>query len=552
MKPVPLVGAVALAAFLLVAPAQARADAAGRRRRSPSLALLVYGSGLVELPERREAARGRRARRSARGPTWSSACSPSSRPARSSGCSRPGETAMIVGGVVAGQGEIDARRADRDRLGLRRRRRPDELLRSAAGSGAAFLVKHGPKVSDHRGAPRTRSRASSSATAARRSSSGASSASCARSRRSWPARRGMPLRRFLPYDVLGAGAVGDDVLLARLRLLAELRQASSTTPSKGALALGTVDRGRRRRIVWLCRWLRERRAPRAAARGSTAARPAGAAAAGRGRCGRCGAVARGRGASSGTASRPGELGLELTTLLAVARASARSPSSGLRRRRSTTSALDRRRRRARSTSADDLRARPARRRREGRHRRSARCAVVGVAARARGGRCSCAARRAIEAVALVAGLLLTYGVVHVAKAAEDRPRPAEPARRRPRASSFPSGHAAYAVALGRDRGRRSAARCPGCARGAALVVAAVVLAVAVGADARLPARALPLRRRSAGAGLAAAIFAAVRHGARWSSAIVRHNGAPRMSNESITYLVAAVLRRLRPRRLRRR
>ena len=69
------------------------ARGADRRRRHPPAEL-------------REAARGRRQGARHRGPTASSACSPSSRPGAFLGFIAPGETAVIVGGLVAGQGQI--------------------------------------------------------------------------------------------------------------------------------------------------------------------------------------------------------------------------------------------------------------------------------------------------------------------------------------------------------------------------------------------------------------------------------------------------------------
>jgi membrane protein DedA with SNARE-associated domain/membrane-associated phospholipid phosphatase len=54
-------------------------------------------------------------------------------------------------------------------------------------------------------------------------------------------------------------------------------------------------------------------------------------------------------------------------------------------------------------------------------------------------------RRVAELVVLVAGMGLIYAAVHIAKAAVDRPRPAAPLIDTA-ASSYPSGHAAYATA----------------------------------------------------------------------------------------------------------
>jgi undecaprenyl-diphosphatase len=55
-------------------------------------------------------------------------------------------------------------------------------------------------------------------------------------------------------------------------------------------------------------------------------------------------------------------------------------------------------------------------------------------------------RRYVEAGALVLGLALSYAAVHVAKAAYDRLRPENPLVNTD-LSAYPSGHAAYAVAL---------------------------------------------------------------------------------------------------------
>jgi membrane protein DedA with SNARE-associated domain len=85
-------------------------------------------------------------------------------------------------------------------------------------------------------------------------------------------------------------------------------------------------------------------------------------------------------------------------------------------------------------------------------------------------------RRTAEVVVLLAGLGLIYAAVHIAKAAVDRPRPAGPLVETS-LSSYPSGHAAYATAwiavavlLRRRLGLASAA----------LVAGGIVIAAAVG------------------------------------------------------------------------
>ena len=89
-------------------------------------------------------------------------------------------------------------------------------------------------------------------------------------------------------------------------------------------------------------------------------------------------------------------------------------------------------------------------------------------------------RRPYELTVLVVGTLLVYAGVHITKDAVDRPRPAGPLVDAA-GSSFPSGHAAYAtiyVALGLILARVL----PGLASRAAVVVATIVLAALIGAS----------------------------------------------------------------------
>jgi membrane protein DedA with SNARE-associated domain/membrane-associated phospholipid phosphatase len=86
-------------------------------------------------------------------------------------------------------------------------------------------------------------------------------------------------------------------------------------------------------------------------------------------------------------------------------------------------------------------------------------------------------RRVAELIVLLAGLGLTYAAVHIAKAAVDRPRPAAPLVETS-LSAYPSGHAAYAtvwIAVAILLTRRL-----GLASYAALVTGAIVLAAAIG------------------------------------------------------------------------
>jgi undecaprenyl-diphosphatase len=113
-------------------------------------------------------------------------------------------------------------------------------------------------------------------------------------------------------------------------------------------------------------------------------------------------------------------------------------------------------------------------------------------------------RHVADAGVLLAGALLTFAVVHVTKAALDRPRP-ELALVETQLAGYPSGHAAYAVgwiaiavALWRA--------IPWVAGRVAVVVTAVVLAVAVGLT-RVQLRAHYLSDVVGGWGLALSLFA---------------------------------------------
>jgi membrane protein DedA with SNARE-associated domain/membrane-associated phospholipid phosphatase len=131
-----------------------------------------------------------------------------------------------------------------------------------------------------------------------------------------------------------------------------------------------------------------------------------------------------------------------------------------------------------------------------------------------------ARRRVAEAVTLVLGLVLLYIAVQETKAGIDRPRPERPAVAASK-SSFPSGHAAYstawvAVAV-------STTRMLGIAGRAALVVGAIAVSAAVGAT-RMYLRVHFFSDVAGGWGLGFGIFATL-------AAItlivthIRHNGA---------------------------
>ena len=88
-----------------------------------------------------------------------------------------------------------------------------------------------------------------------------------------------------------------------------------------------------------------------------------------------------------------------------------------------------------------------------------------------------ARRRPVEVVALVGGFVLVYVAVQIAKAGVDRPRP-EGALVDTKGSAFPSGHAAYATAWA--AAAVALTEMVGLARRAALVTAGVVVTAAVG------------------------------------------------------------------------
>ena len=241
---------------------------------------------------------------------------------------------MIVGGLVAGQGADLAVRADRDRVGVRGARRPHvvqagppararlaaaarraaEDHRGAAADGRGLL--RAPRRRDDPGRPLPRLRAPARAVHRRR-------------------RRGCRCGRFLPYDVLGAGRV-DGHVLRRSATCSGSRSTSSPPTSRAGCSRSA------RSSCWSAgssALVQLRRNPERAREGARLARraqrPAWLAVR---RAGRPAAVARGLtpdrlGRRHGRALRPraltpGELGLELTTLLALWRsAPSRSSSS---------------------------------------------------------------------------------------------------------------------------------------------------------------------------------------------------------------------------------
>jgi undecaprenyl-diphosphatase len=133
-----------------------------------------------------------------------------------------------------------------------------------------------------------------------------------------------------------------------------------------------------------------------------------------------------------------------------------------------------------------------------------------------------ARRRWTDLVVLIGGTGLIYAVVHIAKAAIDRPRPADPLVETS-LSSFPSGHAAYAtvwIAVALIVTRRI-----GLAVNATLVTVAIVLAAAIGFS-RIYLRAHYWSDVAAGWGIGCGIFAALAAIALIVN-YVRHNGGQR-------------------------
>jgi membrane protein DedA with SNARE-associated domain/membrane-associated phospholipid phosphatase len=115
-----------------------------------------------------------------------------------------------------------------------------------------------------------------------------------------------------------------------------------------------------------------------------------------------------------------------------------------------------------------------------------------------------ARRRLTEGLALVPAYILTYAGVHIAKAATDRPRPLDPLVDTA-GSAYPSGHAAYAVAWAACA-IAVAHAIPGMVRRALFVGLAIGLTVAIGLS-RVYLRAHWLTDVLGGAGLGAAAFA---------------------------------------------
>jgi undecaprenyl-diphosphatase len=489
----PIVAAVLLAAFVVLR----------RRRLEPTLkiggalavlALLVYGSGVVALPDFKKIVEDAGNKLG----NWTYlvvGLMAFFETGAFVGLIAPGETFLIFGGVVAGQGTISlvALIAITWTCAV-----AGDLASYYAGRrlGRDFLLKHGPKVQiteerihsveaffdRHGGKAIFLGRFVGLVRAVNPFLAGSS---------------GMPLRRFLPYDVVGAGAWATMLLVLGYVFWQSFDRVLHYA-EQGTLALGTTivviaclvwlvrrfrdEERRQAAMAWTDRQL-DRPVLRPLAR---VIRP----------------VARwARGPLRFFWNRitPGQLGLELTTLLAIAAVGSFAfAADAITLRDQDLVAGDRTAfdwaDKIRSGTLEDIAKAVT-------YLGSLTVVVIAtlvtiVVLLTR--------RRIIESVTLAAGLLVTWAAVHIFKAAIDRPRPADPLVDTV-GQSYPSGHAAYAVAwiaiavvLTRTL--------PGLARTTVAIIGSIVVAVAVGLT-RVYLRAHYLSDVVGGAGLAAAIFA---------------------------------------------
>jgi membrane protein DedA with SNARE-associated domain/membrane-associated phospholipid phosphatase len=494
MRPVWLAAAVLLAAYLIWR----------RRRLEPTMlvggglaaiAAAAYGLGLFELPNLDELLQDVG---STLGP-WTYLlvgvlCFLES--GAFVGLLIPGETAIVIGGFVAGQGEIDvilliaiawttAVAGDLVSFGLGRR------------LGREFLVEHGGRVQitearieqverfydRHGGKAVFLGRWVGLVRAVSPFLAGSS---------------GMPLRRFLPYDVLAAGGMVTLFALLGFVFWHSLDKVLEIA-RKGLLALG-ITIALVVGVVAAVQWLRKQENRRRLTAWFAAHE----------RTPLLGLAIRGGRVVGHRLARParfvwdrltpGELGLELTTLLAVAAVGgfvffgyliaidpAIELTAGDRRGVRWSNALE-------TAWLTDL----------------AKALTHLGALPVAGGALIVTAlvllwrRHGLEGLALIGGLALTYAGVQITKAAFGRPRPLEPLLDAS-GSAYPSGHAAYAVcwvAVGvalRHAFPRLAVR-------AGLLIAGLVVAVVVGLT-RIYLRVHWFSDVAGGWGLACACFA---------------------------------------------
>lgn len=408
----------------------------------------------------------------------------------------PGETAIMVGGLVAGQGQIEivtliaivwtaAVAGDVTSFLIGRR------------LGRAFLVRHGPRFQitpprlaqvegffeRHGGKAVLIGRFVGLVRAVAPFLAGSS---------------GMKLRRFLPYDVIGAGLWSATFCILGYVFWRSFDQLVHVA-KQGAFALGTtitVVVG----VVVVVRWLRvpEHRDRLRAWLQEQERRPA------------LGPAVRAlrrvwhrvRGPLRFLWDRitPGQLGLELTTLLAIAAVGLFNLVGPLLTLRDSASVAGDRwaadlAERLREDWIDDL------------ARTVTELGYLPVAG-------SVVAltvlvllvrREIVEGVVLGIGMALTVVVVNVVKELEDRPRPTGSLVDTGTSASYPSGHAAYAVAYVAVAVALARAL-PGLASRAAIVVVAVVVA-AIAALSRVYLRAHHFSDVLGGVGTAMACFA---------------------------------------------
>jgi undecaprenyl-diphosphatase len=315
----------------------------------------------------------------------------------------------------------------------------------------------------------------------------------------------MPYRRFLPYDILGGGLWSTALVLLGYIFWHSFDRLKSTV-GRGTFALGTlitVVVG----TVWAVRWLRvpenRRKADAwlAAQEEKPLARPFVRALRGvyRHVLGPLGRRALPPARFVYERLTPGRLGLELTTLLAIT-AVGSFTFIGLAMLVEGAAPHD--------LDLDALKRATDARTGWGLNLAKA-LSVLGSLPVAGGvllvAAVILAARgRWLEALPLVAAGILVYAGVHITKAAVDRPRPAFPLIDAS-GSSYPSGHAAYAVVYVAVA-VAVVHSLPGVARRTALVVAAIVLAVLIGLS-RVYLRVHYLTDVAGGFGLGAASFA---------------------------------------------
>ncbi len=357
----------------------------------------------------------------------------------------PGETAVIVGGLVAGQGQISllALIAIVWACAVLGDVTSYELGRHL---GRQWLLKHGArlKITDERldqvegffdkrgGATILIGRFIGFVRPIAPFIAGASK---------------MPFRRFLPYDVLAAGAWSTTFCVLGYLFWRSIDKLT-TYVSRGLFAFGTlvvvigaiVALIRLRRDAELrakaAAWLDERKDRRGWKHVVKLARPTwrflGRPAA---------AVADMAARFSADRLTPGNLGLELTTLLALL---AVGSFSFFLLGDIVEQAGEPRIDRWAADVADRLNMDALVRVAKVVTQLGSLAAAVGIAALTTGW--ALVRRRLVEAGALVAGLALSYAAVHVTKDAYDRVRPSNPLVATD-LSAFPSGHACYAVTL---------------------------------------------------------------------------------------------------------